>query len=91
MTEVDRFYGFTHTDDDQHSGHLQAFADMGLAGEPTAVDGAAPPYGNSHRLLSSAMTQNGHTAVQAGSTSPVDGNDNYLYMPVWQVLYGVAP
>ena len=91
MTEVDRFYGFTHSAGDQHPGHLPAFVDMGLVGEPVAVDEAAPPYANSHRLLSSAMTQSGHTAVQAGGTSPADGDDNYLYMPVWQVLYGVAP
>lgn len=90
-TEVDRFYAFTHTDDSQHPGHLQAFADMNLPGEPTPVDGAEPPYGNSHRLRSSAMTQSGHTAVQAGSTSPKDGDDNYLYMPVWRVLYGINP
>ncbi len=91
MTEVDRFYGFTHTDDNQHPGHLAAFADMNLLGEPTIVDGAEPPYGDSHRLVSEAMTNNGHGAVQAGGSSPKDGDDNYLYMPVWEALYGVAP
>lgn len=91
MTELDRFYGFTHTDDDQHPGHLAAFSDMNLVGEPTPVDDAAPPYGDSHRLVSSAATQNGHGAVQAGGSSPKDGDDNYLYMPVWETLYGVKP
>ena len=42
-TPIDRFFGFTHTDDGQHAGHLQAFDDMGLPGAPTSVDGATPP------------------------------------------------
>lgn len=37
-------------------GHLKSFADMALPGEPFVVDGAAPPYGDSHRLVTSAPT-----------------------------------
>ncbi|MCA9657925.1 MAG: hypothetical protein KC486_06240 [Myxococcales bacterium] len=91
MTAIDRFFAFTHTADNQHPGHLQSFTDMMLVGEPTAVDGAEPPYSDSHRLMSSADTDNGHVAVQAGGSSPKDGNNEYVYMPVWRYLYGVEP
>ncbi|MEZ4381000.1 MAG: hypothetical protein R3A79_06610 [Nannocystaceae bacterium] len=91
MTTIDRFYAFTHTGDNQHPGHLQSFTDMMLVGEPTSVDGALPPYAGSHRLMSSAETDNGHGAVQAGGPSPKDGDNEYVYMPVWRYLYGVEP
>lgn len=90
MTPIDRFYGFTHTGDEQHPGHLEAFATMMLAGEPVVVDGASPPYDGSHRLVSSADTSDGHGSTQAGGSSPRTGGE-YAFMPVWRVMYGVAP
>lgn len=88
MTAIDRFYGFTHTGDDQHPGHLDSFADMQLPGAPFTVDGQAPPYDDSHRLVSSAPTGDGHGSTQAGGSSPKDG-DAYVFLPVWKVMYGV--
>jgi hypothetical protein len=90
MTPIDRFFAFSHTSDAQHAGHLQSFEDMGLPGEPTSVDGASPPYGGSHRLISSADTQDGHGATQAGGSSPMVGNE-YAYLPVWTTMYAGAP
>jgi hypothetical protein len=90
ITPIDRFFGFSHTGDDQHPGHLQAFEVLGLTGEPTSVDGASPPYGGSHRLISSAQTDDGHLATQAGGSSPGSGGD-YEYLPVWTYLYTEAP
>lgn len=90
VTPIDRFYGFTHTDDDQHPGHLKSFGDMMLPGEPAMVDGAEPPYGDSHRLVSSAQTDNGHNSTQAGGSSPKEG-DAYVFLPVWQTMYGTLP
>jgi hypothetical protein len=88
MTPIDRFYGFTHTGDEQHPGHLESFADMQLPGEPFVVDGAGPPYDDSHRLVSSAPTGDGHGSTQAGGSSPKDG-DAYVFLPVWKTMYGV--
>ena len=87
MTPIDRFYAFTHTGDNQHEGHLVSFEDLGMVGEPTVVDGAEPPYGDSHRLVSSAPTGNGHGAVTAGSSSPME-NDEWVFLPVWATMYG---
>ena len=91
LTPIDRFFGFTHTDDTQHPGHLQAFEDMGLPGSPTSVDDTMAPYGGSHRLMSSAATTNGHGSTQAGGPSPVDGNGDYLFQPVWNTMYTGEP
>ncbi|PCC69244.1 hypothetical protein SAMN02745121_05888 [Nannocystis exedens] len=87
LTPIDRFWAFTHTGDQQHPGHLQSFADMMLPGEPFVVDGAAPPYMDSHRLVTSAPTGDGHGSTQAGGSSPKDG-DLYVFEPVWRAMYG---
>lgn len=88
ITPIDRFFGFTHTLDMQHPGHLQSFADMMLPGEPTMIDDAAPPYADSHRLVSAAPTNDGHGSTQAGGASPKDGDAQYLFLPVWRTMYG---
>lgn len=87
-TAIDRFWGFTHTGDEQHAGHLQAFDDMGLIGAPAVVDGAASPWGGSQRLVTSAPTGDGHGSTQAGGSSPMDG-DGWVFEPVWRAMYGV--
>lgn len=86
ITPIDRFWGFSHTDDDQHDGHLQAFEDLGLLGDPAGVDGAMPPYGGSHRLVTSAPTGNGHGSTIAGNSSPRNGDD-WVFQPVWDAMY----
>jgi len=86
LTPIDRFFGFTHTADQQHAGHLQAFEDMQMIGDPTSVDGASAPYGGSHRLETSAPTSDGHSSLQAGGTSPKNGSD-WVFLPAWQDLY----
>lgn len=85
LTPIEAYFGFTAVSDEQHAGHLVSFETLGMVGAPTSVDGASPPYGGSHRLLSSAPG-NGHNATQAGGSSPeVDGD--YLYRPVWEAMY----
>lgn len=86
ITPIDRYWGFTHTDDGQHDGHLQAFEDLGLLGEPTVIDGADPPYGDSHRLVTSAPTPNGHSSTSAGGSSPENGGE-WVFQPVWETMY----
>jgi hypothetical protein len=86
LTPIERFWGFTHTADGQHDGHLAAFEDLGLPGVPTVVDGAAPPYDGSHRLVTSAPTGDGHGSTQAGGASPQDGGA-WVFGPVWETMY----
>ena len=90
LTPAARYFGFTHTADPQHPGHLAAFESLGLAGKPISVDGATPPYGGTHRLESSAPTADGHSSVQAGGSSPKMGAE-YVFAPVWSYLYTSAP
>jgi len=80
MTARDRFYGFSHTGDSQHSGHLAAWQSLGLPGNPTKVDGAQPPYGGSHRLESSASVSDAHQSVATGNISG--------FVDAWRYLYG---
>lgn len=87
ITPLDSFYGFTHTGDGQHAGHLEAFAALKLPGAVTVVDGAMPPYGGSHRLKTSAMASDGHGATQPGGASPKSGGA-YVFLPVWKYLFG---
>jgi hypothetical protein len=86
LTPVERVFGFTHTLDPQHQGHLAAFETMGLLGQPTSVDGATPPYGNTHRLQTSAPTSDGHSSTEANGTSPKAGAQ-YVFEPVWRQMY----
>lgn len=87
LTPRDRFYAFTHTGDDQHTGHLKSFETMGIPGMPVSVDDASAPYGGSHRLVTSAATNDGHSSTQAGGVSPKDANGAYVFLPVWQTMY----
>jgi hypothetical protein len=86
LTPIERFWGFTHTDDGQHEGHLQAFEDMSLPGAATVIDDAAPPYDGSQRLVTSAPSDNGHSSTQAGGASP-EQDGAWVFQPVWDTLY----
>jgi hypothetical protein len=80
VTARERFFGFSHTGDSQHSGHLAAYEALGLVGTATQVDGAQPPYGGSQRLYSNAATGDPHGSVTSGNISE--------YVEVWAYLYG---
>ncbi len=90
ITSLDRLWAFSHTADSQHSGHLKTFEALKLVGTPTSIDGASPPYGGSHRLITSASSSNGHSSTQAGGASPKQGG-NWVFEDAWKVLYGVGP
>ncbi|HET6582993.1 MAG TPA: hypothetical protein VFG69_06095 [Nannocystaceae bacterium] len=86
LTPVDRYFGFSHTGDEQHAGHLEGFAELGLPGAPTVVGLVGPPFAGSHRLVTSAQTPDPHSSTQAGDTSPqMDGE--WVFMPVWRAMY----
>jgi hypothetical protein len=57
QTPIARFFALSGRTDEQHLQHLFAMQKLGYTGMPTSIDGAAPPYGNSHRLTTNA----GHT------------------------------
>jgi hypothetical protein len=52
-TPIERFYAITGVQDGQHTQHLFTMEKLGYVGEPTPIDAAQPPYGESHRLVSS--------------------------------------
>jgi hypothetical protein len=89
LTAVDRYYGLSHVGDPQHPGHLAAFAALGLPGPVVDVDRAAPPYGDSHRLITAVASDTPHSAVRAGSVSPRVGA-SFALEPAWRYLYGVG-
>jgi hypothetical protein len=79
MTPIDRFFGFSHTGDGQHTNHLAAWASLKLPGAVTRIDGAQAPYGNSHRLESSVSAGDAHQSVGSGTVNE--------FKPVWHYLY----
>ncbi|MBK6690191.1 MAG: hypothetical protein IPG45_37345 [Deltaproteobacteria bacterium] len=87
LTPIERYFGFTHTGDGQHPGHLEAFETLGLPGAPTSIDDTPAPYGGSHRLQSSAPTNDGHGSTQLGGASPTAPDGAYLFDPVWRAMY----
>jgi hypothetical protein len=88
ITPIERFYGFSHQDDEQFAGHLEAWATMGLRGPPINVDDANPPYGGSHELTSAAPTVHAHSSLVLGDSTPrADDGITPLYVPVWRYLY----
>jgi hypothetical protein len=56
-TPIDRFYAITGSSDAQHTQHLFALEKLGYVGAPMNIDGQAPPFGDSHRLVAT----DGHT------------------------------
>ncbi len=86
-TSVEHVYGFTHTADPQHPGHLAAFTTMQLPGVPISID-AGVPYQHSHRLVTSIPASDGHSSTEANGASPKDGGA-YVYEPVWHTMYEV--
>jgi len=53
-TPIDRFFALSGTTDDQHLQQLFAMEALGYSGKPTSIDGATPPFGDSHRLTTKA-------------------------------------
>jgi hypothetical protein len=80
LTARELFYGFTHSGDGQHAGHLAAFESLGVPGAPTSVDGASAPYGGSQGLYSEMSVGDAHGSVTSGNIAE--------YIDVWAYLYG---
>lgn len=76
-TPMERFFAITGKSDEQHLQHLFTMEKTGYTGVATAIDGAQPPYGNSHRLIANA----GH----------VDFCQQAAYQAACNYVFGVPP
>ncbi len=88
VTPIDRFWGFTHTGDPQHPGHLAAFSTLMVPGVPRSIDDAGTPWNGSHRLFTSAATADPHGSLQLGGASPKLADGGYAYRAAWELMYG---
>lgn len=89
MTPISAWYGFAHTADDAYSAIIASWKNFGLLGEPTSIDGKTAPFGDSHRLITSATSSYPHGSIAVHSSSPKDAAGKYLFEPAWRYLYGV--
>lgn len=89
LTPISSYYALSHVGDQQNSGHLEAFALLGLPGPVVNVDRSTPPYGGSHQLITSVESANPHSAVRAGKPSPKSG-ERFALEPAWRYLYGLS-
>jgi hypothetical protein len=92
-TPIDRYYVFSHTNEDQFSQHLKDWEamELGKLGPVTDVDVARPPYGRSHQLVTALPPppgKNPHGVTAAGSASPQGPDGRYLLEPVFRYLFG---
>ena len=91
-TPEERFFAFVHTRDRQGCDfpqQLEIYRVMGMAAEPKSVDGAAPPYGNAHVLLTSYPGRpiSSREAHVIGISNQVrDASGVPLFKPVWTYM-----
>jgi hypothetical protein len=88
LTPLSAWYGFAHTADDAYSAITMAWQRFALAGQLVSIDNASPPFGDSHRLSTSAMSSYPHGSVCVHSSSPKDASGKYLFEAAWRYLYG---
>jgi hypothetical protein len=93
-TPADRVFGFSHTNEEQHAGHIKDWAAMGLPalGPLVSVESAAPPYSGSHQLVTSlppANKGNPHGTTAAGKAAPLAPDGHYTFAPAWRYLFGI--
>lgn len=94
-TPAERYFGFSHVLDGGWSGdhYCRSWELLGMNefGPIVNVDEAAPPYGNTRRLISAADVggdeKRAHSAVQPGKGSPKDPDGKLAYEPVWRYLF----
>jgi hypothetical protein len=97
ITPAARLYGFAHAADELIPfAFLQInWARLGMAGFGAAVsvDGASPPFGNSHQLVTSAapafaptVTAPQHSAMVLDAVTPLAADGTPLFRPVWTYM-----
>ncbi|MGI9591207.1 MAG: BPSS1187 family protein [Myxococcota bacterium] len=97
------YFGFAHVLEQSYAPILRSWDQIGLPGEPTSVDGAAPPFGGSHQLETATEectgdpTSNGfyHNCHCADDWMPFLPDGTPLFQEVWDHLFappgGPAP
>jgi len=94
-TPANRFFGFSHVLDGGWTGHhyCRSWELLGLHqfGAIVNVDQAAPPYGNTRRLITDADVKNdarrAHSCVVPGSAAVKDASGNFVHEDVWRYLF----
>jgi hypothetical protein len=99
LTPLDRYVGFDHTRDpfnDKIEADWTAL-DLQSFGPAVSVDGNAPPFGNSHELLTSTQVPPGpapalatHDSTAVDSQTPLCSNGSPAFVPVWRYMMQVA-
>lgn len=95
LTPPNRLWGFSHTKEEQHPGHLKNWKALGVLGALVDVEQtstSAPPFGRSHQLVTSLepkAEQSAHGMTTAGKSSPRSDDGQYRFTPVWRYLFGV--
>ena len=91
-TPAERTWGFGHVDDPLFRAFPRSWDNLGIPGAPTSVDDAAPPYGGSHQLTSSAPPNpdddNAHRSPIGDTATPRDAEGRSLYAPTWCHMLG---
>lgn len=88
-TPPERYYGFVHRQDKGFENIQQAWQLLGLVGPGVNVDQVAPPYNQSHWLLTGvppARPGKHHGSVAVDNNTPKSPDGTPLFAPVWQYL-----
>jgi hypothetical protein len=94
-TPANRFFGFSHVLDDGWEGdhYCRSWELLGLRefGPIVNVDQAAPPYGNTRRLITDADVKNdpkrAHGSVVPGGSAVKDADGKFIHEDVWRYLF----
>ena len=94
-TPVNRYFGFSHVLDGGWTGHhyCRSWELLGLQqyGPIVNVDHAAPPYGNTRRLITDADVKGdarrAHSSVVPGGAAVKDASGKYIHEDVWRYLF----
>jgi hypothetical protein len=94
-TPPERYFGFSHALDGGWSGdhYCRSWELLGLArfGPIVEVEAAAPPYGNTRRLVSKADVggdaNRAHGVVTPGRSNLKAADGSVLYESVWRYLF----
>jgi hypothetical protein len=90
VTSPSLHYGFTDTHDTvvAYAQTLANWNALGLAGSPTVVDGASPPFGNSHQLVTNLQAgdpTSTHSLTVIDYATPMT-NGSPTFAPVWDTI-----
>ncbi len=94
-TPANRFFGFSHVLDGGWTGHhyCRSWELLGLQqfGPVVDVDHAAPPYGDTRRLITAADVKGdakrAHSCVTPGGASVKDAAGQFIHEDVWRYLF----